>query len=203
MKALCAVALFLLCLIQIQFINCQESDDFLTAVASSSVLSTEILHKRIQDWEAAMSGKPINCRRLADLFLEEGRWSFPAGKGVEKQARGQRNIFALCERRLESEFSHIETFISGPVYYSGNTVSLHRTFLGTVLNSPCKVTLHGHSLLHYTSQNNTESGEPDILLLEWQDYWNVEQYKTQINQCSFDSPVDPTPLDLDAYSHLF
>jgi hypothetical protein len=39
----------------------------------------ENIKAALKSWERGVSGKPINCRRFVDLFIDEGVWSSPAG----------------------------------------------------------------------------------------------------------------------------
>jgi hypothetical protein len=39
----------------------------------------ENIKAALREWERGLSGKPINCRRFVDLFIDDGVWSSPAG----------------------------------------------------------------------------------------------------------------------------
>jgi hypothetical protein len=78
------------------------------SAGTNSANSTEIregIRAALKKWEQAHSGRPINCRRLADLFEDDGYWISPAGSGVEKSVQGQIFIYRTCDtQRYFSSF---------------------------------------------------------------------------------------------------
>ncbi len=57
---------------------------FILVVAADAAHNPALTHEEnikaaLGDWERGLSGKPINCRRFVDLFIDDGVWSSPAG----------------------------------------------------------------------------------------------------------------------------
>merc|ERR1711879_463053 len=57
---------------------------FIPVVAADAAHNPALTHEEnikaaLGDWERGLSGKPINCRRFVDLFIDDGVWSSPAG----------------------------------------------------------------------------------------------------------------------------
>lgn len=62
----------------------------------------------VRSWEKALSGKPVNCRRFVDLFVEDGYLHTPAASsdGSLAPIHGQIFIFKSCEEgRYFSKFA--------------------------------------------------------------------------------------------------
>lgn len=49
------------------------------AARDPALTHEENIKLALRDWERGLSGKPINCRRFVDLFIDDGVWSSPAG----------------------------------------------------------------------------------------------------------------------------
>ena len=83
-------------------------------VASVAATETPKDHKErvaalVRSWESALSGKPVNCRRFVDLFIEEGFFHTPAASsdGSLAAIHGQVAMHRSCDQgRYFSEFSH-------------------------------------------------------------------------------------------------
>merc|ERR1712093_940119 len=126
---------------------------FILVVAADAAHNPALTHEEnikaaLGDWERGLSGKPINCRRFVDLFIDDGVWSSPAGarnkSAVETKAhviKGQRPMYNHCERdRFFSGFDQVEAFVSGPTTISGFTVAFPRTILLIVKDVSCRMT---------------------------------------------------------------
>ncbi len=180
-----AVLLLALCLLSL----------FSTALSAKdpSLSHEENVRKALKEWERAMSGKPINCRRFVDLFKDDGVWASPAGTNktslFRSPLKGQRKIYDYCEsQRLFSGFDQVEAFISGPVYISGNTAAFHRTFLLVVKDVPCRMTWQGIATLDFNS---------DYLITKWRDYWEEAEFERQWKGCQFPPIEDEELADAD------
>ena len=138
----------------------------------------------VKEWERSLSGKPINCRRFVDLFTDNGYFHFPA---PSKTLYGQRAMFRSCEEStFFSHFAQVETFVSGPLYFSGpNTVAFQHTFLFVTNETICRTTLHGIAVIEYQYYQKEGHSKKQVLIKDWKDYWDQEDFDKQLKGCSW------------------
>jgi len=158
------------------------------------------INAALRDFERALSGKPINCRRFVDLFPADGQWTSPAGRSVGDASKiaiklkGQRLMHKQCENgRIFGGFEQVETFISGPHHISGYSVAFPRTILLVVKDTPCRITWQGHSVLHFGD---------DYRILHWEDYWNEEEFEEQWKGCQWSKEEGPAEEETGAKASL-
>ena len=103
---------------------------FILVVAADAVHNPALTHEEnikaaLGDWERGLSGKPINCRRFVDLFIDDGVWSSPAGArnklAPDMSSKSTLSLllakFVICVLSVIREFSLLEDEVIG--------VSLH------------------------------------------------------------------------------
>jgi len=167
---------------------------FILVVAADAAHNPALTHEEnikaaLGDWERGLSGKPINCRRFVDLFIDDGVWSSPAGarnklapdmSSKTRVIKGQRAMYSHCEKeRLFAGFDQVEAFVSGPVTISGFTAAFARTILLVVKDVSCRMTWQGIAVVDY---------DEEYRIKRWQDYWNEEEFERQWKGCQW--PVD-------------
>jgi len=138
----------------------------------------------VKQWERSLSGKPLNCRRYVDLFIDGGYLHFPA---PSKTLHGQRSIYRSCEEStFFSHFGQVEAFVSGPLYFSvPSTVAFHRTFLLVTNETICRTTLHGITIIEYQYFQREGETRRQVLIKDWKDHWDQEDFDTQLKGCSW------------------
>jgi hypothetical protein len=92
-SALVLMGLFVVLISTLAFVTTVE------AARDPALTHEENIKLALRDWERGLSGKPINCRRFVDLFIDDGVWSSPAGA---------RNKSALETKRTSLLFKKIK-----------------------------------------------------------------------------------------------
>jgi len=131
----------------------------------------------VKKWEQAFSGFPMNCRRVVDLFAEDGVAEIPVGQTILPAGK---RMFKHCEQELHSSFTHIETFVSGPIYITGYQVAFERSAL-MVTKTNCRLVSRGITTLTY---------DKEFKIKVMKDYVNVDEYLENYDACQFPTLTD-------------
>jgi len=109
---------------RIVFVGCYALIVVALVVANVAATETPKDHKErvaalVKSWEGALSGKPVNCRKFVDLFIEEGFFHTPAASsdGSLAAIHGQVAMHRSCDQgRYFSEFSHGQSRLLPPLH---------------------------------------------------------------------------------------
>jgi len=128
----------------------------------------------VKQWEHATSGFPVNCRRIVDLFADDGVAEVPAGVTVVPAGR---KLFGYCEQNLLPHFTHIETFVSSPLHISGTQVAFERSSL-FVTKTNCRLVSKGITTITY---------DKDFKIKVLKEYVNEKEFASDFAACQFPS----------------